>query len=297
LSAAWLRAEEKGPGSYEYMLSRLCSFREDIPIVFSTEQFIFVAVKERIQVYDWSLRQLKEISNYLSEVIGIEPLGPSILVYGIDQLSRNILLVVDSSLSIAATVNLILKDSKYIKSIRTLPNPTRSLFLCRGEKYTTLFELTDNYEPNELQDIRADFQGYSLDLDPSLSLFLLTDAYRFLAVYRYSSTQSFLPVARHVASVEVNDQVLLNKALLLGDKQGVISVLEYNFESPQEAVKMQMTKVGCLRVGEEVSTLCRVSGRTVLIGTAEGRIGQVDLIAEEDFQLLRRVEEQVLESP
>jgi plasmid replication initiation protein len=60
------------------------------------------------------------------------------------------LLVDLGTLEIISSINLILKDNKYIKQIKTLGERDRNAFVCRGEKYTTLFELSDNNEPNEL---------------------------------------------------------------------------------------------------------------------------------------------------
>ena len=50
-------------------------------------------------IFAWSsLALVKEVSNFMVDVIGIEPLSSGVLVYGIDQLSRNILLVLSPSL-------------------------------------------------------------------------------------------------------------------------------------------------------------------------------------------------------
>ena len=72
----------------------MATFPEEIPIVFSDEKCIYIAVKKKVQIYQWKgLKLVKEVSNFLADVIGMEPLSSGILIYGIDELSRNILLV------------------------------------------------------------------------------------------------------------------------------------------------------------------------------------------------------------
>lgn len=107
---------------------------------------MYVAVKERLLIYSRRTLGLKrEIGNYLSEVVGIEPLRTGVLVYGIDQLSRNILLVVSPEHEVVATVSLILNDGKYVKAIKTLPLRHNHTFVCRSERRTTLYELTETF--------------------------------------------------------------------------------------------------------------------------------------------------------
>ena len=54
---------------------------------------------------------------------------------------------------------------------------------------------------------------------------------------------------------------------------------------------MLTTKVGTLRVGEEVSTLEKVDKRKALWGTIEGKMGQIVILTEEEYMLLKKVEE------
>ena len=77
----------------------MASFNDDLPILYCDGEFIFVAVREKVMIFAWSsLALVKEVSNFMVDVIGIEPLSSGVLVYGIDQLSRNILLVLSPSL-------------------------------------------------------------------------------------------------------------------------------------------------------------------------------------------------------
>ena len=44
-----------------------------------------MAIKKHIQIYQWKgLKLIKEVDNFLADVIGIEPLSSGLLIYGID---------------------------------------------------------------------------------------------------------------------------------------------------------------------------------------------------------------------
>lgn len=63
-----------------------------------------------------------------------------------------------------------------------------------------------------------------------------------------------IPVARHLADFEINDYAFLDKAIVYGDRNGGINLIEFNFDNPNEALQMLVTKVGSIKVGEEVTT-------------------------------------------
>jgi len=71
--------------------------------------------------------------------------------------------------------------------------------------------------------------GYSLDINNNHQLLATTDSFRLIVVYNYQI--NILPVARYVASHEVNDFALMNRCLIYGDKEGKIGVLEFNVEN------------------------------------------------------------------
>lgn len=120
----------------------------------------------------------------------------------------------------------------------------------------------------------------------------VTDSYRFIAIYSYD--QTITPVARFVNHSEINDFAMLARSVMLGDKAGEITILEYNVENPHDALKMIMTKVGSIKVAEEVSTIAKTSASTALYGTFEGKIGKVTVIDECAFRRLRSIEEKVV---
>lgn len=43
---------------------------------------------------------------------------------------------------------------------------------------------------------------------------------------------------------------MLSKSVMLGDKAGYITILEYNVENPHDALKMIMTKVAAMKVAQ-----------------------------------------------
>lgn len=137
---------------FDYRMTPLFESKEDIPIVYLEGRLLFVAVKEKVIVMCLAAKKtVKVLENYFNDVIGIEAFPSGLMVYGIDQLNRNILSMISlEDLEVKASVNLILKENKYIKSIKVLPGNQNITFACRGEKYTTVYELSDNYEPSEL---------------------------------------------------------------------------------------------------------------------------------------------------
>lgn len=104
-------------------------------------------------------------------------------------------------------------------------------------------------------EVKTDFQGYSLELGEEGSHMSFTDGFRFLAVYTCSNTAKMLPICRYVADAEINEHLLLSRAVLLADRKGVLTILEYNTEDSQQPLRMLMTKVASLAVGEEVTSL------------------------------------------
>lgn len=80
---------------------------------------------------------MKRFPYYLKEVLGIMILECGIVVYGIDSIYRNLIYVYSRDIEELFFVNFILKDNKYIKTLREIPNTNR--FLSRGENTTTLF--------------------------------------------------------------------------------------------------------------------------------------------------------------
>ncbi len=67
-----------------------------------------------------------------------------LIVYGIDSIKRNLLYVYSHELEEQYFINFIMKDNKYIKNIKEIPNSNR--FLCRGETFTTLCEINNSKE-------------------------------------------------------------------------------------------------------------------------------------------------------
>jgi hypothetical protein len=66
-------------------MSTLCQFHDEIPIAYTEGTLLFVAAKGKVIVISLATRQIvKELVNYLNDVIGIERLSDSLLVYGID---------------------------------------------------------------------------------------------------------------------------------------------------------------------------------------------------------------------
>jgi hypothetical protein len=58
---------------------------------------------------------------------------------------------------------------------------------------------------------------------------------------------------------------------------------------------MLMTTVASIKVGTEVTCLYLSSPSTALFATAEGRVGRVRTVREEEFRVLRRAERRCLE--
>lgn len=60
-----------------------------------------------------------------------------LVVYGIDSIERNLLYVYSlADFSELCVANFILKDNKYIKTLKAIPASNR--FLCRGESFTAV---------------------------------------------------------------------------------------------------------------------------------------------------------------
>jgi len=106
---------------------------------------------------------------------------------------------------------------------------TSNRFVCRTEKFTNVYELTEIYELTELTEITTDFQGYFLDIEPTNELFAITDSYRFAAFYNYADR--IVPVSRFVAKVEINELALMDRSVVVADRGGKLTILEYNFEN------------------------------------------------------------------
>lgn len=70
---------------YTYQKHSLVSFSQEIPIVYTWGNYIFVAVSKQIQIYNAGSRSCEKIiSNFYADVIGIERIEYGVLVYGID---------------------------------------------------------------------------------------------------------------------------------------------------------------------------------------------------------------------
>lgn len=51
-----------------------------------------------------------------------------------------------------------------------------------------------------------------------------------------------------------------------------------------------MTKVGSIKIAEEISTIQRIDSTSSLIGTVEGKIGKVVVVPEGRFEHLKAIE-------
>lgn len=83
---------------------------------------------------------------------------------------------------------------------------------------------------------------------------------------------------------------MMSKSVLYGDKMGELSILEYDMENPFDPLKMLMTKVASLRVGEEVSAISKLTPSKALYGTFSGKVGKIAIIDEPLFRKLKAIE-------
>lgn len=57
-----------------------------------------------------------------------------------------------------------------------------------------------------------------------------------------------------------------------------------------------MTKVGSIKIAEEISTITRINATTTCIGTVEGKVGSLTIVPEGMYELLKSIEEEVYNS-
>jgi hypothetical protein len=85
-----------------------------------------------------------------------------------------------------------------------------------------------------------------MDINEFYNKIILTDPYRYMSVWDYDleiSSYDVLPVSKYFGAHMINDCCWLDSGVVVGDRGGKISVLEFNLGNNNDLHKMNMTKV------------------------------------------------------
>lgn len=109
-----------------------------------------------------------------------------------------------------------------------------------------------------LKTISTKTEGPSVQLNEEYNKILLTDPYRYLSVWDYDiDNKDILPVSKYFGPYMINETTWLDGSVVVGDRGGNLTILEFNLSNNHDLHKMSMTKVGEISVGEEIFTFKR----------------------------------------
>ena len=142
---------------------------------------------------------------------------------------------------------------------------------------------------NQIKTINTKTKGFSMDIHENASKIVLTDPYKFIAVYDYSNYE-ILPVSRYFGPFFINDAAFINGSVIYGDRGGKVNILEFNLENLNSDIhKSHMTNVGEIYVGEEIFTIRRIENKfqhkgsknneCIYYGCSSGTIGKIKTIS------------------
>lgn len=161
---------------------------------------------------------------------------------------------------------------------------TENTFAVRSNCYVMMYELVKKNLAKEKLVSKVSLQGYTLAINPSHHLTILSDPLKYLVAYDYRHS-TLTSLCRHGNNNMINDFEFIDDAVVCGDAGGFAQILEFDLEG-DEISRTFMTSVGGINVGEEIMLVSKGQDG-VVYATMSGFVGKFTSISSEEFIVLK----------